>query len=74
MEAIALIIGLIIVFVVSCSAIWFILWGAFTDFGEKHRLVGAVLAFIVSIAVFWFLYSDAPGWDRTIGKISSLFS
>ena len=74
MEAIALLIGLIIVFVVSCFVMWFILYGLITDFGEKHRLVGAVLAFIVSIAVFWFLYSDAPGWDRTIGKISSLFS
>jgi ABC-type maltose transport system permease subunit len=74
MEAIALIIGLIIVFVVSCFATWVILYGLFTDFDNKNRLVGAVLAFIGSIAAFWLLFSDSPGWDRTIGKISSLFS
>jgi hypothetical protein len=51
-----------------------ILYGLFTDFDNKNRLVGAVLAFIGSIAAFWLLFSDSPGWDRTIGKISSLFS
>ena len=73
-EAIQTLIFLIIIFIVETALIFGVLFMVITDEGKKNKFLGLVLAFIASVVIFWMWGSQFPGWDRSIGKISYLFT
>ena len=73
-EGIKTLIMLLIVFTAISVLPFIVIFWFVTDEGKKNKLLGLVLAFIGSVFLFWMWGSQFSGWDRSIGKISLLFS
>jgi ABC-type maltose transport system permease subunit len=73
-EAIKTLIILIILFTAMSALPFFVIFWFITNEGKKNKFLGLVLAFIGSVFLFWMWGSQFSGWDRSIGKISLLFS
>ena len=73
-EAIKSLIVLIILFSFMSILPSFVIYWLITDEGKKNKFLGLMSAFFGSIFIFWMWGSQFPGWERSIGKISYLFS